>query len=145
MKDNTEESIKWNMFTCYSEGDPDRMFKQFMFKDVYLYLMYNTLLSHKAAIRRNETLTEKIFITRFIIVRVITTPGKESAVLAISESCIDRINSRIFAGHQGIIIMNLTINEKFFIPDVIYYLRTYIKGCHTCQLHKRVTAQTISK
>ena len=28
----------------------------------------------------------------------------------------------------------LTIIENFFIPNVIHYLRSYIKGCHICQL-----------
>ena len=30
--------------------------------------------------------------------------------------------------------MYLTINDKFFIPNLIHYLRSYIKGCHICQL-----------
>ena len=28
----------------------------------------------------------------------------------------------------------LTISEKFFIPNLIHYLKSYIKGCHICQL-----------
>ena len=28
----------------------------------------------------------------------------------------------------------LTISDKFFIPNLIHYLRSYIKGCHKCQL-----------
>ena len=28
----------------------------------------------------------------------------------------------------------LTINDKFFIPNLIHYLQSYIKGCHICQL-----------
>ena len=28
----------------------------------------------------------------------------------------------------------LTISDKFFIPNLIHYLRSYIKGCHICQL-----------
>ena len=28
----------------------------------------------------------------------------------------------------------MTINDKFFLPNLIHYLRTYIKGCHICQL-----------
>ena len=28
----------------------------------------------------------------------------------------------------------MTISEKFFIPNLIHYLRSYIKGCHLCQL-----------
>ena len=32
--------------------------------------------------------------------------------------------------------MYLTISEKFFIPNLIHYLRSYIKGCHICQLSR---------
>ena len=37
-------------------------------------------------------------------------------------------------GHQGVINTYLTISDKFFIPNLIQYLRSYIKGCHICQL-----------
>ena len=30
----------------------------------------------------------------------------------------------------------LTIEDKFFIPGLIHYLRLYIKGCHICQLYR---------
>ena len=30
--------------------------------------------------------------------------------------------------------MYLTISDKFFIPDLMHYLHSYIKGCHICQL-----------
>ena len=32
--------------------------------------------------------------------------------------------------------MYLTISDKFFIPNLIHYLRSYIKGCHTCQFSR---------
>ena len=51
---------------------------------------------------------------------------------------LDRIitlyDKSLFAGHQGVIKIYLTMNDKFFIPDLIHYLRSYIKGCHLCQL-----------
>ena len=28
----------------------------------------------------------------------------------------------------------LTINDKFFIPNLIHYIQCYIKSCHICQL-----------
>ena len=37
-------------------------------------------------------------------------------------------------GCQGVIKTFLTISDKFFIPNLIHYLRSYIKGCHLCQL-----------
>ena len=40
----------------------------------------------------------------------------------------------LFAGHQGIIKTYLTISDKLFISNLIHYLRSYIKGCHICQL-----------
>ena len=43
-------------------------------------------------------------------------------------------HSNLFAGHQGVIKTYLTISDKFFIPNLILYLRSYIKGCHICQL-----------
>ena len=43
-------------------------------------------------------------------------------------------HSRLFAEHQGVIKIYLTINYKFFIPNLIHYLQSYIKWCHICQL-----------
>ena len=63
---------------------------------------------------------------------------KESTVLTILETCADKIitlyHKSLFAGHHGVIKTYLTINDKFFIPNLIHYLRSYIKGCHLCQL-----------
>ena len=60
------------------------------------------------------------------------------AVLAIPETCVDNVislyHSGLFVGHQGVIKTYLTISDKFFIPNLIHYLRSYIKGCHICQL-----------
>ena len=50
---------------------------------------------------------------RYVCQGTNTTSGKESAVLAIPERCVDRsitlYNSSIFGGHQGVIEMYLTI------------------------------------
>ena len=63
---------------------------------------------------------------------------KETTVLAIPETCADKIitlyHKSLFAGHQGVIKTYLTISDKFFMPNLIHYLRSYIKGCHLCQL-----------
>ena len=52
--------------------------------------------------------------------------------------CADKIitlyHSSLFAGHQGVINIYLTISDKFFIPNLIHYLRSYVKGYHICQL-----------
>ena len=66
------------------------------------------------------------------------SPEKETAVVAIPEMCTDKIialyHKSLFAGHQGVIEIYLTISDIFFIPNLIHYLRSYIKGCHICQL-----------
>ena len=65
-------------------------------------------------------------------------PEKETAVLAVPEVCTNKIitlyHSSMFAGHQGVIKTYLTISDKFFIPNFINDLRSYIKGCNICQL-----------
>ena len=106
------------------------------FKDLYLYLSQNKLPSLKSAIRKLETLAERYVLLDSLLFRI--SSEKETAVLAIPETCTDKIitlyHKSLFAGHQGVIKTYLTISEKFFIPNLIHYLRSYIKGCHLCQL-----------
>ena len=58
-------------------------------------------------------------------------PDKEAAVLAVSEICIDIIialyHTSLFAGHQGVVKIYLTMKDKFFIPNLMHYLRSFIK------------------
>ena len=108
------------------------------FKDLYLYLSQNKLPSSKSAIRKLETLSEKYVLLDSLLFRI--SPEKETTVLAIPETCTEKIitlyHKSLFAGHQGVIktYTYLTISDKFFIPNLIHYLRSYIKGCHICQL-----------
>ena len=46
-------------------------------------------------------------------------------------------HSGLFAGQQGVIKTYLTMSDKFFIPDLMHYLRSYIKRCHICQLSNK--------
>ena len=108
------------------------------FKDIYLYLAQNKLPSAKSAIRKIEALAEKYILLDLLLFKIILTPEKETAVLAIPEICTDKIitlyHLSLFAGHQGVIKTYLTTSDKFFIPNLIHCLRSYIKGCHICQL-----------
>ena len=108
------------------------------FKETYLYLAHNKLPSSKVGIRKVEALAEKYILLDSLLFKISITPDKEMAVLAILETCVDSImaqyHSSLFAGHQGVIKTYLTISDKFFIPNPIHYLRSYIKGCHICQL-----------
>ena len=86
------------------------------FKYIYLYLSQNKLPSSKAAIRKVETLAERYILLDSLLFKI--TPEKESAVLAVPETCTDKIitlyHSSLFAGHQGVIKTYLTISEQIF-------------------------------
>ena len=93
--------------------------------------------STKTAIQKVETLAERYILLDSFLFKFIFTPDKETALLAIPKVCTNKIitlyHSGLFAGHQGVIKIYLTIGDKFFVPGVIHYLCTYIKGCHICQ------------
>ena len=73
-----------------------------------------------------------------MLFKLVTTLDKETALLAIPEICVDKIialyHVRLFAGHQDVVKMYLTMKDKFFNPGLMHYLRSFIKGCHICQL-----------
>ena len=97
--------------------------------------------------RKVEILAEKYILLDSLLFKLTTTPGKEAALLAIPETCADKIitlyHSKLFAGHQGVIKTYVTINDRFFIPNLMHYLRLYIKGCHICQLKRKDKALMI--
>ena len=109
-----------------------------IFRDIYQYLSQNKLPSSKAAIRKVETLAEQYILLDSLLFKSTPTPEKETTVLAALENCADKIItlylSSLFAGYQGIIKTYLMISNKLFVPNLIHYLRSYIKGCHICQL-----------
>ena len=108
------------------------------FKDLYLFLSQNKLPSKRSAIKKVETLAESFVLLDSLIFKLVMTPDKEAAVLAIPEICIDKIialyHASLFTGHQGVVKTYLTMKDKFFIPNLMHYLRSFIKGCHICQL-----------
>ena len=107
------------------------------FKEVYQYLWQNKLPHSILAIKKLEVLSEQYPKDSFLF-RIY--PEKETAVLAIPETCADKIitlyHKSLFARHQEVIQTYLTISDKFFIPNLLHYLRSYIKGCQTCQLSR---------
>ena len=110
------------------------------FKDLYQFYYKITLhiISSKLAIKKLEALSERYVLLDSLLLRIYS--DKETTVLAIPEMCTDKIitlyHKSLFAGHQGVIKTYLTISDKFFIPNLIHYLRSYIKGCHICQLSR---------
>ena len=109
------------------------------FKDLYLYLSQNKMPSSKGAMHKIEALSEKYILLDSLLFKL--NIEKEKAVLAIPEICVDQMialyHSSLFAGHQGVVKTYLTLSDKFFIPDLMHYLRSYIKACHICQLSNK--------
>ena len=108
------------------------------FKDLYLFLSQNKLPSKRSTIKKVETLAESFVLLDSLIFKLVTMPDKEAAILAIPEVCVDEIitlyHTSLFAGHQGVVKTYLTMKDKFFIPNLMHYLRSFIRGCHVCQL-----------
>ena len=118
------------------------------FKDLYLFLSQNKLLSKRSSIKKVKTLAESFVLLDSLIFKLVMMPDKEAAVLAIPEICIDKIivlyHTSLFTGHQGVVKTYLTKRDKFFILNLMHHLRSFIKGCHICQLsrsHKLPTRQ----
>ena len=92
------------------------------FKDLYLFLSQNKLPSKRSAVKKVETLAESFVLLDFPIFKLVTTPDKEAAVLAIPEICADKIialyHTSLFACHQGVVKTYLTMKDKFFIPNI---------------------------
>ena len=77
------------------------------FKDIYKYLAQNDLPRKRHVVQRVETLSERYILLDSLLFKLILTPIKEKALLAIPEVCVDKIitlyHTSLFAGHQGVI------------------------------------------
>ena len=87
---------------------------------------------------KSGSIGRKCILIDSLLFKIVTTPEKETTMLAIPENCTDKIitlyQASLFAGHQAVIKTYLTITDTFFIPNLINYFRSYIKGCHICQM-----------
>ena len=73
------------------------------FKDLYLFLSQNKLPSKRSTIKKVETLAENLVLLDFLLLKLVTTPEKEPALLAIPKICVDKIialyHASLFTGH----------------------------------------------
>ena len=98
-------------------------------------------MSHKRHARHKvEALAESFILLDSLLFKSVMIPNKEKALLAIPENCADKIielyHTSLFVGHQGVIKTYLTISDKFFIPHLMHYLRSFLSACHICQLFR---------
>ena len=87
------------------------------FKDLYLFMSQNKLPSKRSVVKKVETLAESFVLLDSLIFKLVTTPDKKAAVLAIPETCVDKIivlyHTSLFAGYQGVVKMYHTMKDKF--------------------------------
>ena len=110
------------------------------FKDLYRYLAQN-MMPHKRHTRHKvEALTESFILLDSLLFKLVTVLDKEKELLAIPEACADKIielyHTSLFMGHQRVIKTYLTISNKFFIPNLMHYLRSCLSTCHISQLFR---------
>ena len=96
-------------------------------------------MPHKIHARHEEeALAESFILLDSLLFKLVTIPDKEKALVAIPEACANKIielyHTSFFAGHQEVIKTYLTISDKFFIPNHMHYLRSFLSTCHICQL-----------
>ena len=111
------------------------------FKDIYRYLAQNILPRKRHARQRVKNLSDGYVLLDSLLFKINSTPDKEKVLLAIPEVCVDIIimlyHASLFAGHQGMINTYLTISDKFFVPNLIDYLRSYLKACQHLSISKK--------
>ena len=77
---------------------------------MYRYLAQN-IMPQKRHTRHNvEALTESFILSDSLLFKLVTVVDKEKALLAILETCADKIielyHTSLFTGHQGVISNN---------------------------------------
>ena len=104
------------------------------------YLAQNILPHKRHARHKVETLAESFILLDSLLFKLVTIPNKEKALLAVQEICADKIielyYTSLFAGHQGVIKTYLAISDKFFIPNLMHYLRSFLSAYHIFQLFR---------
>ena len=77
-----------------------------------MYLAQNKLPSTKDCNSKSGNVSREKYVIDSLSFKTITTPEKETALLAIPEICADKIimlyHSSLFTGHQGVIQTYLT-------------------------------------
>ena len=74
------------------------------FKDLYKYLAQNIMLHKRHARHKVEALAELFILLDSLLFKLVKILDKEKAVLAIPETCTDKIielyHTSLFVGHQ---------------------------------------------
>ena len=113
------------------------------FKDIYLAVSMNKMPSKARSARKLEVdlLHAVYMIHGGLLYRYMRTPtGDSEPILCIPTSKIDifldLFHSSILGGHMGMLKSILTLQQRFYCPNLVYHVRMYIISCHVCQTFK---------
>ena len=111
------------------------------FKDIYEYIRYNKLPTNQAKAKQIQINAINYFTIGVILYRLIPDKtGQMHPVMCIPPSKMDLLldyyHSSLLGGHQGMNKTLITLQQRFFCPRMADYVRSYIIGCHVCQLFK---------
>ena len=113
------------------------------FKDIYLAVSMNKMPSKARTARKLEVdlLHVVYMIHGGLLYRYMKTPtGDSEPILCVPTSKIDifldLFHSSILGGHMGMTKNILTLQQRFYCPNLAYHVRMYIISCHVCQTFK---------
>ena len=113
------------------------------FKDIYLAVSMNKMPSKARTARKLEVdlLYAVYMIHGGLLYRYMKTPtGDSEPILCVPTSKIDifldLFHSSILGGHMGMSKSILTLQQRFYCPNLAYHVRMYIISCHVCQTFK---------
>ena len=113
------------------------------FRDIYLALSMNKMPSKARTAKKLESdlLHAVYMIHGGLLYRYMkTTTGDSEPVLCVPTSKVDiflaLFHSSILGGHMGMSKSVLTLQQKFYCPNLAYHVRMYIISCHVCQTFK---------
>ena len=113
------------------------------FKDIYLAIGVNKLPNTSRSVRKLESdLRNAVYMIHggLLYKYIQNNAGESEPVLCIPVSKIDifleLFHSSILSGHMGMSKCVLTLQQKFYCPNLAYHVRMYIISCHVCQTFK---------
>ena len=106
------------------------------FRDIYLSVGMNKMPSKARSARKLESDLNDGLLYRYM--RNLT--GDSAPVLCVPASKIDiflgLFHSSILGGHMGMSKCVLTLQQKFYCPNLVYHVKMYIISCQVCQIFK---------
>ena len=113
------------------------------FRDIYLSVGMNKIPSQTRSARKLESdlMNAVYMVYSELFYRYMRNPtGNSDPVLCVPVSKIDVFlepyHSSILGGHMGMSKCVLTLQQKFYCPNLAYHVRMYIISCHVCQTFK---------